>query len=229
METIKEFIEFYKNKRVDKYGKTNDKVQAFNPYGGQCVSLVKYFLTVFGIGYTQDSYGNAKDYINLPKATIIKNKKDLKNGDLIIWTGGTYGHIGIWYNNKVFNQNPHPASLHDLNYFDNWGLGKPLFYRPRLKDNIDSNKPVKPALGRYVTIDYLKIRTGPSTDYKTEKIKNITIDAKAKVTYTNSESLAILKKGVQVDILSVHYNDKEQRWWGRTFSGYIAMDYLKKV
>ncbi|NMM23587.1 MAG: hypothetical protein HHJ11_08835, partial [Phycicoccus sp.] len=83
-------------------------------YPGECVSLVsQYLLQVFSI--TTGSWGNAVDYRSGGSggAHMAANgfswhaDQSFQNGDILVWSGGTenYGHIAVWYNGKIFDQN----------------------------------------------------------------------------------------------------------------------------
>jgi len=129
--TLDDFINKYKGFYVGKNGETGSQIQDEDPYIGQCVSIVKWYLTNFGQGYNKRAYGNAKDYVNLPYSSVIA-QEDARDGDLVVWTGGDYGHIGILYNGSVFSQNPFTLCLKPLAYFDSWGLGEPHFVHPKI-------------------------------------------------------------------------------------------------
>lgn len=82
-----------------------------NGYAGQCASLVRQYL-VQVYGYTNKSYGNAKDYINIPNAHIVKIPRD---GDLVVYPNmSEWGHVGIYYKGKLIDQNPNKVTLHAL-------------------------------------------------------------------------------------------------------------------
>ena len=125
---VADYINTYDGKFVGKHGELGKKVYWTQPYIGQCASLVKYYLALYGFEYDDNSYGDAKDYVNLKNSVIVDDPQD---GDLVIWTGGKYGHIGIYYQGKVFNQNPHAAKLYPLSKYKK--LGTPIFVRPNYK------------------------------------------------------------------------------------------------
>jgi len=125
---VAEYINNYAGKYVGKHGELGNKVSWSTPYVGQCASLVKYYLSLYGYAYNENSYGDAKDYINLKNSIIVDTPKD---GDLVIWTGGKYGHIGIYYQGKVFNQNPKSATLEAISKYKK--MGTPIFVRPDYK------------------------------------------------------------------------------------------------
>ena len=96
------------------YGKTVANAQG--TYAGECVSLVSQFLRqVHNI--TTAAWGNAVDYRAggtggaqlAARGFTWHTDTNFQNGDILVWGGGTYttsyGHIGIWYNGKTFDQN----------------------------------------------------------------------------------------------------------------------------
>ena len=97
-------------------GKTLANAQG--TYPGECVSLVSQFLKqVWGI--TTGAWGNAIDYRSggtggnqlASRGFSWSASQSFKNGDVLVWGPsaaagtGAYGHIGIWYNGKVYDQN----------------------------------------------------------------------------------------------------------------------------
>ena len=122
---VSNYIETYEGQYVGKNGELGTKVSWSTPYQGQCASLVKYYLLQYGYNYDDASYGDAKDYVHLKDSTIVTTPQD---GDLVIWTSGSFGHIGIYYQGKVFNQNPKAATLDDISDYDS--LGQAIFVRP---------------------------------------------------------------------------------------------------
>lgn len=95
--TYDEFQKKYLGKPVDFDGKA----------GVQCVDLAdQYFLDVIGIKVSEmpwvngarDFYTKFSSYPALVKNfTKIANTRDLicKKGDVVIWSGGTWGHVGV--------------------------------------------------------------------------------------------------------------------------------------
>jgi len=223
---LQEFINKYSNKYVDKYGNTNySSVGGAPNYGGQCASLARLYLNVVG-DYKQDTFGHGKDYINIPNAIRVSSPQ---NGDLVVY-GATlsnpYGHVGIYYNGKVFSQNPNKASLSSLDAFK----GTRVYIRPKLKSGaLDVPKTTnKPSLGLYVTTANVNVRTGAGTNNRIKLVKELTIDGKKNATSSNSNANAVLKKGTRVSVLEVK-QDKNGMYWGRIPSGYVSLSYAKKL
>ena len=125
-----DFYKKYKGKYVDTRGKTGSYVDWYgtNYYLGQCVSLARRCLVEI-YGYENRAYGNAKDFVNLAGGTKV-SKANAKNGYLVVYPYlGSYGHIGMYYNGKVFNQNPHKARLDNLNTYGSYVIIKPKNYK----------------------------------------------------------------------------------------------------
>ena len=82
-------------------------------YPGQCVSLISQYLNKC-FGLSPGAWGNAVDYWTNTNPNILTkfNKiptTSFENGDILVWGKGAwtsnYGHIAIWYNGKLFQQN----------------------------------------------------------------------------------------------------------------------------
>ena len=87
-------------------------------FPGECVSLVsQYLLQVHGI--TTGAWGNAIDYQAggsggnhlSDNGFSWSTDQSFANGDILVWGQnagagtGPYGHVGIWYGGKVYDQN----------------------------------------------------------------------------------------------------------------------------
>ncbi|WP_271395740.1 CHAP domain-containing protein [Neomicrococcus lactis] len=83
---------------------------------GQCVALVKAYLqAVYAI--TAGAWGNAVDYRAggtggqqlAGRGFTWRTGTGFQNGDILVWGKGTatstYGHVAVWYNGKIFDQN----------------------------------------------------------------------------------------------------------------------------
>lgn len=120
--TVQEFYNKYKGKYVTAYGKTSSYLQWNDPYGGQCASLVRQYL-VQVCGYPDRPYGNGKDFVNIPNGKIVSKPQ---NGDIIVFPNMTeWGHVAIYLDGKMFDQNPDKAKLHTIY------SGKKIYIRPK--------------------------------------------------------------------------------------------------
>ena len=79
-------------------------------------------------------------------------------------------------------------------------------------------------IGRYeVTATVLTVRTGPSTNYSWKKYSELTSNAQAQVLRECGYKPNGLCKGVQCDVSEISGN------WGRIPSGWVCLDYCKKL
>lgn len=123
------------------YGKT--VANAAGTFAGECVSLVSQFLLqVHGI--TSGAWGNAVDYRSggsggaqlAARGFVWRNDQSFQNGDILVWGAGTYtsgyGHIGIWYNGKSFDQNSgwhRDVGVRQSGYSQFWSQGYLGYWR----------------------------------------------------------------------------------------------------
>lgn len=87
--------------------------------------------------------------------------------------------------------------------------------------------------GNYKTLGTMNIRTGPGTEYRCKKVKEITADGKKHATSTNPNANAVYKKGTVFTASKIE-KDKSGGIWGKSPSGYICIKgtkttYCKKV
>ena len=108
-----------------------------NVYPGECVDLINIYAKTLGQGYC---YGNAKDYasnnISAWKGwTRIKGATPQK-GDILIWTGGEWGHVAIYENSSTtWHQNYNgkktvqkvSGAYNSIGLKDYWGVIRPDF------------------------------------------------------------------------------------------------------
>ena len=110
MATIDEFIAYAQGKVFNSQGNVMNinYVQNSYPYGGQCVSLAQGFMKYFGCEVR--ARGNAIDWwrnfnSNGLSAYFTKSGNPV-NGALCITNGDpTFGHIGVYYNGRMLQQN----------------------------------------------------------------------------------------------------------------------------
>ncbi|MBL7490366.1 hypothetical protein I6A60_11415 [Frankia sp. AgB1.9] len=89
-----------------------------SPWGPQCVTLVVHYLSeVYGISLTQ---WNASTYQQGQKSGAVlanngwtwhQGAGAYQQGDILVWSwtkvAGDAGHVAIWYNGKLYEQNAH--------------------------------------------------------------------------------------------------------------------------
>lgn len=82
-------------------------------------------------------------------------------------------------------------------------------------------------VGTYKTLANMRVRTGPGTDFRQKKVKELTVDGKKNATSKNPDALAFYKKGTVFDALEIIVKEKEI--WARGYSGYINIVYYDEV
>ena len=88
----------------------------------------------------------------------------------------------------------------------------------------DSTNSSKYTTGRYeVTTEVLTVRTGPGTNYDWLRYSQLTSNAQKQIYEKAGYKPNGLVKGVQCDVSEVKDN------WGKIPSGWICLDYCKKV
>lgn len=101
-----------------------------------------------------------------------------------------------------------------------------LTYTDYKKENTSnsSNSSNKYTTGRYeVTCDVLTVRTGPGTDYDWLRYSQLTANAQKQVYEKSGSKPNGLVNGVQCDVSEIAGN------WGKIPSGWICLDYCKKI
>lgn len=110
MATIDDFISYAIGKEFDNRGQVNNVgyVQTVYPYAGQCVSLCQGYMRYFG--GTVQARGNAIDwwrnFNSNGLSAYFTQSSTPSNGAIIVTNADpTYGHVGIYYNGKMLQQN----------------------------------------------------------------------------------------------------------------------------
>ena len=80
--------------------------------------------------------------------------------------------------------------------------------------------------GKYKLLYDMVVRTGPGTNYKQKKVKDLTADGKKHATSKNPNAPAVLKTGTKVDAV-IKKNGSE--YWLKIPSGYVCLKKGKKV
>ena len=105
-------------------------------YGAQCVDLLKAYYDYLGVGA---QHGNAQDYRSnyLPQGWQRIEGADPLPGDILIYVGGTYGHVAVYESNySTYHQNwgvPYVINMTDRPYNAispgrvYWGVVRPFF------------------------------------------------------------------------------------------------------
>lgn len=110
MASIDEFISYAQGKVFNNQGNVMNinYVQTSYPYGGQCVSLAQGFMKYFGCEVK--ARGNAVDWwrnfnSNGLSAYFTKSGSPINGALCITNADPTFGHIGVYYNGKMLQQN----------------------------------------------------------------------------------------------------------------------------
>ena len=86
-----------------------------------------------------------------------------------------------------------------------------------------SGNTSKYSTGKYITTSNLHVRNGAGTNYKIKSYKQLTINARSQNKRLGNYYYAGYKKGVICSVTKVKGN------WGLTKSGWICLDYCKKI
>ena len=173
------------------------------------VSKVTYAATGGG-HWVEVKHGNGirSRYLHMKKGSIkVKVGDKLKKGATIGYMGATGNAQGahldfrILVNNKTTD--PYPYLLDDSLFIDN-----------------------EYTKGLYQTLYNMYVRTGPGTNYKPKKVKDLTESGKKHATSTNPNADAIYKKGTKFDVLEIKVNDNGI--WGRGYSGWVCLKQTKE-
>lgn len=112
MSAFDDFYTSHQGKAWDKHGQEAAGLQTVEPFGGQCVSLIKtYLIYLYGQDMVADSYGNAIDYwVNRSTSGILAlctPVQEPQDGDIGVSSGAdpTFGHIFIYRDGQAFAQN----------------------------------------------------------------------------------------------------------------------------
>ena len=133
-------------------------------------------------------------------------------------------------NSSIIKAFPQNTSLKIYEIKNNWGRTDGgwicLDYTDYKKSSSSStsNSSKKYTTGRYkVTTDVLTVRTGPGTNYDWLRYSQLTSNAQKQVYDKVGYKPNGLVKGVQCDVLEVDGN------WGKIPSGWICLDYCRKL
>ena len=90
----------------------------------------------------------------------------------------------------------------------------------------------KYTVGDYITLEPLKIRTGPGVNYRQKTVKELTVNGQSSTTSKGKNEKAVYKKGTVFTALKIV--KKEDSYWAKTPSGYVCLQlnntkYCKKV
>lgn len=199
--------------------------------GKQCMDLYNSYVNKV---LNQENVGAdcAKNILNNPNiykvVDVIENYPDfiVQKGDIVVFRNmGVWGHVVValgpadLYGYKCIEQNwRNQCELSEV--WHDYIYGNPVFLRPKDQSNIrDEFK----AYNVIVTADVLNVREGPGINYNIKKYTQLTQNAQEQVKEKCGYCANGLVEGVEATILEVVNN------WGRIPSGWICLDYTKKV
>lgn len=198
---------------------------------GQCVSLIQHYIKDC-LEQPAKPRGHAKEWItNYVQEGLGKVVKSPKKGDILVFPkeAGNYGHIAIYIDSStLYDQN---NGRHD-NYKAGYGSifsKNYVILRPNVELISDVNSYAK---GNYKTLDNMRVRTGPGTNYSQKQVKDLTTDGKKNATSQDVNSLAAYKTGTIFTAQEVIYKNGV---WAKTPSGYVCIEgvsgkvYCKKI
>ena len=108
-----------------------------------------------------------------------------------------------------------------INKKDNWGKTNLGWICLDYVDEIQTKKYEK---GKYeVNTEVLTVRNGPGTNYNYKKYSELTTNAQKQILQNYGMKINGLCKGIKCDVLEVKNN------WGKIPSGWICLDYCKKI
>ena len=171
-----------------------------------------------------DNVNPIVDKVNYKVKITANSGLNMRNGASL-----SYRAIGSYSKNEVVTITAKKG---------NWGKTKDgwisLDYTSKINENSESSSSSssnnnlsgnnKYTIGRYkVNCDVLTVRNGPGTNYKWKEFNNLTSNAKTQNRDKSKVEVNGLVRGVECDITSVSGN------WGKIPSGWICLDYCKKV
>lgn len=189
---------------------------------------------------------NAENFIERAKNLGLRISKTPTLGGIMVWQKGASlsgndgaGHVAIVErinnSNSIYTSEsgwggPTFFNATRTNNNGRWGMASGYKFRgciinPAVKPE---PTPVVPTVGDYVTLDVMKVRSGPGTKYKQKKVKELTPDGKKNATSTRANAYACYKKGTVFTALKIEKNSNNE-YWAKTPSGYICIRMGKEI
>lgn len=185
---------------------------------------------------------NAKDWDNVAKTTKgITYKKTPEVGAVIVFEGTTYGHVAFVEEIKsngdllLSESNWSHAIFRNVtvkkanNYaYPSGGLKCVGFIcnpnAPKAKPKEESKPKAKYTVGEYVVdTTLLNVRTGPSKSHRVKLFTEFTENAQREIRKLIGRATNGYVKGLHFTALEISGD------WGRTPSGWVCLDYCKRV
>lgn len=199
-------------------------------YGKQCMDLYNFYCNKV-VELNGNTGADCAKHI-LDNSYVMENMIRIDNyadfipqkGDIAVWTGSEYGHVAICLGPadingfKTLDQNWKPQQLteewHDYVY-----MSPLVFLRPKNQSNINPDVPYDVE----ITADVLNVREGAGTDYRAKSFDELTQNAREQILNLCGYKANGLVKGVIATIMEVQNN------WGRIPSGWICLDWTKRI
>jgi len=222
-ECAKQTLKFLNNKKLQLpiYIDMEDKEIAVEGKTKLTELVFKYNEIIEKGGYWAGVYANRNWFDNYLDKTKIKTRfttwiatytsgTDKYKGEYDIWQNSSDGKIdGI--NGRVDTNYMYRDLMAEI------GNMKPI-------NNIEKPKEEKYTTGTYkVTASLLHVRAGAGTNYKAKTYKELTANARAQNKKLGNEKANGYLKGVVCSVSIISNN------WGYTPSGWICLDYTKKM
>ena len=215
------------------YVKSVGGVDTDGYYGKQCMDLWNFYAT--NVLELKEGLTGANIAKNILKNNyVMKNVTKINNtptfvpqkGDVAVWCGGEYGHIAICLGEgnvnffKTIDQNWKSQQLTEESH--NYIYLAPLiFLRPLNQSNINEN--TNEVYNVEITAEVLNVREGAGTNYRIKSYNELTENARQQVKNKCGYCANGLVKGVIATISEVKDN------WGKIPSGWICLDYARRV
>ena len=108
-------------------------------YGNQCVDLIKAYYDFLGVTPVSGN-ANTYTYNSLPAGWQRIEDATPQPGDILVYTGGSYGHVAIYTgDNESYHQNWGGSYVQSVSGYDFSSMGYWGVIRPDFTDSDDSN------------------------------------------------------------------------------------------
>lgn len=152
----------------------------------------------------------------------VKAGQTVKKGTLLGYTGKTGRATGIHLHLGI-------KRLSGGDYIDPEAWSKNEYPKLIASEKKTETKAVKYTTGNYtVTTKLLHVRSGAGTKYTVKNFKNLTKNARTQVLkHNNGKEADGYVKGMTFTVSKV--KEANGYTWGKTPSGWVALDYCKKI
>lgn len=102
-------------------------------------------------------------------------------------------------------------------------------YKKQEAKKPETKKTYTPGTYKVTTNDTLFVRKGPGITYTKVTYKNLTKDARTSIKKLAGKEVDGYVKGLEFTVTTVKYNKADTHYWGKTPSGWVALEYCKKI